>query len=250
MKMGDDKGAVKFAHKKSNSEAFCLSSSSGACFWTKALLDYRYKGHRGFAEDLFESNPDTKNLFHSFDGTVLRAFQASPETLSFLTGERKLPNCRIPFHMGNWASLSNIGTYCLSNAELWRNTPGALEWAACNIRTFVCTLILTRDIISCKKFKIKCNDNEFKALVTKGVFLDARVEACGKTLVHLAACNDKPELLKMLLDAGAKVKTSTSVRELPQPLHMACYYNFNPTIIKILCNAGTCTLARGNIFVI
>ena len=251
MKMGDDKGALKFAHKKSNLEAFRLSSSCGAWFWTKALLDYRYKEQRGFAEDFFDivpntDDPESRNLFHSFEGTILRAFQASPETLNFLTGERKLPNCRIPFHMGNWASLSNVGSYCLSNAELWRNTPGALEWAAHNVRTFLCLLILNQDIECCKALKIKCNASQFEAMLSKGIFPDARVDKNGKTLVHVAACNEKPQLLRMLLDAGAKVKTSTT--RIPQPLHMACYYNFNPKIIKVLCNAGNCVLASNNIF--
>ncbi|KAL9956834.1 hypothetical protein ACROYT_G038377 [Oculina patagonica] len=216
MKMGDDKGALKFAHKKSNSEAFGLSSSCGAWFWTKALLDYRYKGQRGFAEDFFDmqisDDPESRNLFHGFEGTILRAFQASPETLNFLTGERKLPNSRIPFHMGNWASLSNVATYCLSNAELWRNTPGALEWAAHNARTFMCSVILNQDIECCKALKIKCSASQFEALISKGIFLDARVTSCGKSLVHVAVCNEKPQLLKMLLDAGAKVVTQqTSV---------------------------------------
>ena len=245
MKIGDDKGALKFALKKSNSEAFRLSSSCGAWFWTKALLDYRYKEQRGFAEDFFDlvpnsGDPESRNLFQRFEGTILRAFQASPETLNFLTGERKLPNCRIPFHMGNWASLSNIGSYCLSNAELWRNTPGALEWAARNVRTFMCSLILNQDIECCKTLKIKCSVDKFEELLGEGVFLDARVTSCGKTLVHVATCSEMPQMLRMLLDAGAKVKISRSGRGIPQPLHMACYYNFNPNIIKILCNAGGC----------
>lgn len=245
MKMGDDKGALKFAFKKSNSEAFRLSSSCGAWFWTKALLDYRYKEQRGFAEDYLDSLPnsgnlESRNLFHRFEGTILRAFQASPETLNFLTGERKLPNCQIPFHMGNCKSLSNIGSYCLSNAELWRNTPGALEWAARNVRTFMCSLILNQDIESCKALKIKCSVNQFEELLSKGIFLDARVTNCGKTLVHVATCSEMPQMLRMLLNAGAKVKISRSGWGIPQPLHMACYYNFNPKIIKILCNAGVC----------
>lgn len=241
MKMGDDKGALKFALKKSNSDAFGLSSSCGAWFWTKALLDYRYKEQRGFAEDYFDlvpnaGDPESRNLFNRFEGTILRAFQASPETLNFLTGERKLPNCRIPFHMGNWASLSNIGSYCLSNAELWRNTPGALEWAARNVRTFMCSLILNQDMESCKALKIKCSANKFEELLSGGTFLDARVTSCGKTMVHVATCSDMPQMLRMLLNAGAKVKICRS--RIPQPLQMACYYNFNPKIIKILCNAG------------
>ena len=244
MKMGDDKGALKFAMKKSNLEAFRLSSSSGAWFWTKALLDYRYKQHRGYAEDYYdkvpdEGDPDSQNLFHSFEGTILRAFQASPETLSFLTGERKLPNCPVPFHMGNWKSLSNAGTYCISNAELWRNTPGALEWAAYNARTFMCSLILSQDSECCKSIGIKATVSKFEELLSKGVYLDAKVDRSGKTLVHGAVCGEMPDHLKKLINAGAKVKTSIRKFGIPQPLHMACYYSFNPKIIKILCNAGT-----------
>lgn len=243
MKLGDDKEAFKFAMKKSNLEAFRLSSSSGAWFWTKALLDYRYKQHRGYAEDYYEkvpneSDPNSQNLFHSFEGTVLRAFQASPETLSFLMGERKLPNCPVPFHMGNWKSLSNAGTYCLSNAELWRNTPGALEWAACNARTFMCSLMLGQERESCKMIGIKETVSEFEEFVSKGVFSDAKVDRCGKTLVHVAVCGEMPQHLKILINAGAKVKTSSKGCGIPQPLHMACYYSFKPKIIKILCNAG------------
>lgn len=244
MKMGDDKGALKFAMKKSNLEAFRLSSSCGAWFWTKALLDYRYKQHRGYTEDYYdkvpdEGDPDSQNLFHSFEGTILRAFQASPETLSFLTGERKLPNCPVPFHMGNWKSLSNAGTYCISNAELWRNTPGALEWAAYNARTFMCSLILSQDSECCKSIGIKATVSKFEELLSKGVYLDAKVDRSGKTLVHGAVCGEMPHHLKKLINAGAKVKTSIRKFGIPQPLHMACYYSFNPKIIKILCNAGT-----------
>lgn len=241
MKMGDDEGALKFALKKSNAEAFELSSSCGAWFWTKALLDYRYKKQRGFAEDFFDKSDDPKsrNVFSSFQGTILRAFQASPVTLQFLTGERQLPNCRIPFHMGNWASLSNVGSYCMSNAELWHKTPGALQWAARNARTFMCSLILDQDKASCKKLGIKCNATQFGELLSKGIFLDARVCGRGKTLVHVATCNDLPQLLKKLLNAGAKVHISGSGWRIPTPLHMACYYNFNPKLIQILCDAGT-----------
>ena len=243
MKLGDDKGALKFAMKKSNLEAFRLSSSSGAWFWTKALLDYRYKQHRGYAEDYYDrvpddDDPDSQNLFHNFEGTVLRAFQASPETLSFLTGERKLPNCPIPFHMGNWKSLSNAGTYCLSNAELWRDTFGALEWAACNARTFMCSLILGQEKECCKAIGLPCTASKFEELLSKGVFFDAKVNQSGKTLVHCAVCGEMSQYLKMLIDAGAKVKISSKGHGIPQPLHMACYYSFSPKIIRILCNAG------------
>lgn len=255
MKMGDDKGALKFALKKSNIEAFRVSSSCGAWFWTKALLDYRYKKQTGFAEDYFDASnsddPESKNLFNNFEGTILRAFQASPETLRFLTGERKLPNCRVPYHMGNWASLSNVGIYCLSNAELWRNTPGALEWAARNVRTLMCSLILNQDLECCKTLNIKCSTSQFEELLSQGIFLDAKVSNngrhSGKTLVHVATCNEKPQLLRMLLNAGAEVKTSRIGRGIPPPLHMSCYYNFSPKIIKILCNAGMHAIIRDNL---
>lgn len=255
MKMGDDKGALKFALKKSNIEAFRVSSSCGAWFWTKALLDYRYKKQTGFAEDYFDvsnsDDPESKNLFNNFEGTILRAFQASPETLRFLTGERKLPNCRVPYHMGNWASLSNVGIYCLSNAELWRNTPGALEWAARNVRTLMCSLILNQDLECCKTLNIKCSTSQFEELLSQGIFLDAKVSNngrhSGKTLVHVATCNEKPQLLRMLLNAGAEVKTSRIGRGIPPPLHMSCYYNFSPKIIKILCNAGMHAIIRDNL---
>lgn len=244
MKLGDDRGALKFAMKKSNSEAFRLSSSGGAWFWSKALLDYRYKQHRGYAEDYYKAGDENEltstNLFYSFEGTVLRAFQASPETLSFLTGERKLPNCPIPFHMGNCQSLSNVGTYCLSNAELWRSTPGALEWAAYNGRTFMCSLILSQEKQSLRTLGVKGTISEFEELLSKGIFLDARVFSCGKTLVHLAVCSQMPKHLKALIDAGAKVNTSSERFSIPQPLHMACYYSFKPKIIKLLCSAGMC----------
>lgn len=241
MKLGDDKGALRFAMKKSNSEAFQLASSSGAWFWSKALLDYRYKQHRGYAEDYYDKvisddDPHSMNVFNSFEGTILRAFQASPETLSFLTGERKLPNCSIPFHMGNWKSLSNVATYCMTNAELWCNTPGALEWASYNARTFMCSLIVGQDKRSCKVLGLKGTISEFEDLLCKGVFLDAKVERRSKTLVHEAACHEMPQHLKCLISAGAQVRTVS--KQIPQPLHMACYYGFKPKIIKILCKAG------------
>lgn len=237
--MGDDRGALKFAHKKSNSEAFHLYSSGGAWFWSQALLDYRYNQHRGFAEEYYgdANEPESSNLFDNSDGSILRAFQLSPMTLSFLTGERKLPNCAIPFQMGNYKLLSNAGVYCLSNAEMWRNTCGALEWAAFNCRTFLCSLILNPEREALKSLEVSGSPSHFQTLLNKGVFLDAKLGSCGKTLVHEAVCNQMPKHLKMLVDAGAEVTVRSSL--IPQPLHMCCYYNFHPKIIKILCNAGT-----------
>ena len=242
MKLGDDKGALNFAMKKSNLEAFELASSCGAWFWTKALLDYRYKHHKGYAEDFYDKmvldhDPSSMNVFSSLEGTILRAFQAAPEMLSFLTGERKLPNCPIPFHMGNWKSLSNMGTYCLSNAELWRETPGALEWASYNARTFMCSFIVGQDKQSCRALGLKGTVSELEDLLSKGVFLNAKVERRGKTLVHEATCHEMPQHLRCLINAGAQVRT-VSKGKFPQPLHMACYYDFKPKIIEILCNAG------------
>ena len=244
MKLGDDKGALKFAMKKSNVEAFQFSSSCGAWFWTKALLDYRYKQHRGYAEDFYDAvidrnDPESQNVFNSFEGTILRAFQASPETLSFLTGERKLPDCLIPVLMGNWRSLTNVVTYCLSNAELWRNTPGALEWAASNARTFMCSMILDQDKENCKRLGIPCTSKKFKELLSQGIFFDAKVNRSSKTLVHCAVCGEMPQYLQMLIDAGANVKiVPRGGCGIPQPLHMACYYSFSSEIIQILCKAG------------
>lgn len=244
MKLGDDKGALKFAMKNSNVEAFQFSSSCGAWFWTKALLDYRYKQHRGYAEDFYNAvidtnDPESQNVFNSFEGTILRAFQASPETLNFLTGERKLPDCMIPVLMGDWMSLTNVATYCLSNAELWRNTPGALDWAAYNARTFMCSMILDQEKENCQRLGIPCTAKKFKELLSKGIFFNAKVNRSGKTLVHCAVCDEMPQYLQMLIDAGANVKiVPRGGRSIPQPLHMACYYSFSSEIIQILCKAG------------
>ena len=238
MKLGDDIGALKFAHKESNSDAFGLSSSASAWYWSQAFLDYRYKRHRGFASEYFESIGQTHSK-KAKDGAILRAFQASPVMFQLLTGSRKLPNCRIPFNMGYEESLTNAATYWLSNAELWHNTPGAVEWAAKNCRTFMCLLILQEDEDGCKRLGFKCSVGTFKTLVGEGIFQDAMIRSNGKTLLHEAVCSGLPEHLKMLLDAGAKAKTDGwKTGEFPQPLHMACYYDYDPKIIRMLCQAG------------
>ena len=136
-------------------------------------------------------------------------------------------------------SLTNVATYCLSNAELWRNTPGALDWAAYNARTFMCSMILDQEKENCQRLGIPCTAEKFKELLSKGIFFDARVNRSGKTLVHCAVCDEMPQYLQMLIDAGANVKiVPRGGRSIPQPLHMACYYSFSSEIIQILCKAG------------
>lgn len=43
MKLGDDKGVLRFAMKKFNFEVFQFVLFFGVWFWSKVLLDYRYK---------------------------------------------------------------------------------------------------------------------------------------------------------------------------------------------------------------
>lgn len=239
MKCGDDKGALKFAGNESNKDAFTLASSVCAWLWSVALLNYRLNKHRGFAEEYFaslESETQQSYAEKCIESAVLRAIQSAPVVLEFLTNERRLPKCHVPCVMGNESSLTNAATYCLSNKKLWENTPGAIEWACENARTFFCIVMLHQDEEACQRLKIVNSVAFFKGLVEKGIFVNGGV-AGGKKLVHDAVSSGQTEYLKILLNAGANAAPKLKPG-VPQPLHIACYYNFDPEIIRLLCCAG------------
>lgn len=236
MKLGDDEGAMKFASKKSNEQAFALASSATAWLWSLALLEFRYKHHRGFAreyyENLEEMTPSTPPV-----GAIIRAAQASRHVIAFLTGERELPNCSIPNMMKSESSLSNAAVYCMSNLELWKSTPGAIEWAAKNCRTHYCLLMLRKEKEILEFLKLESTLGNFTKMVNKGVFLEASLPGFGGRLVSEAVKADLPSYLEVLLKAGAKVVPDL-YGCMPQPLHIACYYDHHPEIIKKLCKYG------------
>lgn len=39
-------------------------------------------------------------------------------------------------------SLSNAAMYCVSSMSLWKETPGAIDWATKNANTFICASLL------------------------------------------------------------------------------------------------------------
>lgn len=240
MKLGDDKGALAFATKKSNQEAFTLASSSSAWHWSMALLDYRYRHHRGFAREYYDSVEHLSGPTVPPVGAIIGASQCSRHVLTFLTGERKLPNCKIPYVMKSESSLSNSAVYCMSNLELWRSTPGAIEWAATNCYTHYCLCMLRSEVEILQHIKLKNTTESFKELIKKGVFLETSIPGFGARLVSEAVKADDVEKLKVLLDAGAKVTPDVSSCT-PKPLHIACYYDHDPDIIKTLCKYGNQT---------
>ena len=237
MKAGDNEGARKFALKKVNKEAFGLASSATAWYWSFALLDYKLKRCSGWADDYFLIFDEENHYGHDkIVGAIIRAITASPSMISFLTGNRKLPNCPIPYEMGNEASLTNVANYYMSNKELWESTPGAIEWACTNARTFFSLLFLQGDKKGCKQLKIPCTFENYKAMVEEGIYVNATIKH-GKKTIHEAMSSRQPGNLKVLVDAGASV-LPTLLFGVPQPIHMACYYNSSPEMIKILVDAG------------
>lgn len=236
MKLGDDKGAMKFASKKSNEQAFALASSATAWLWSLALLEFRYKRHRGFAREYYENLEEMAPSSPPV-GAIMRAAQASPHVITFLTGERELINCKIPNMMKSENSLSNAAVYCMSNLELWKSTPGAIEWAAKNCRTHYCLLMLRKEKEILDFLKLDSSLDNFKKMVNKGIFLEASLPGFGGRLVSEAVKADLPGYLEVLLKAGAKVVPDLHGC-MPQPLHMACYYDHSPEIIKKLCKYG------------
>lgn len=236
MKLGDDKGALAFASKKSNQQAFCLASSASAWFWSVALLDFRYKGRKGFAKEFYEHVDKLGEIFPP-PGAIMTASQASRHVLSFLTGERKLPNCKIPFMMKAESSLSNAAVYCTSNLELWKETPGAIEWAATNCHTHYCFLLLRKEKEILDFLKLEQKLGTFKKFVNKGIFLDNTLPKFEGGLVTEAVRTNMVDYLEVLLKAGAKAVVYHG-RCIPQALHMACYYDQDPKIIKLLCKYG------------
>lgn len=236
MKLGDDKGALAFASKKSNQQAFGLASSGNAWLWTVALLDFRYKGRKGFAKEFYEHNDKLGAVFPP-PGAIMCASQASLHVLSFLTGERKLPNCKIPFVMKSESSLSNAAVYCTSNLELWRETPGAIEWAATNCHTHYCFLLLRKEKEILDFLKLEQKLGTFKKFVNKGIFLDSAAPSFEGGLVTEAVNVNMVDHLEVLLKAGAKAVVYYGGCT-PQALHVACYYDHDPKIIKLLCKYG------------
>ena len=236
MKLGDDEGALRFASKKSNDQAFALASSATAWLWSLALLEYRYKHHRGFASEYYENLEQMKPSTLPA-GAIMRAAQASIHVLSFLTRERELPNCKVPNMMKSENSLSNAAVYCMSNLELWRNTPGAIEWAASNCHTHYCLLMLREEKEILEFLKLEPSLDNFTKMVKKGVFLEAPLPGFGGRLVSESVKADLPKHLEVLLKAGAKSVPDLN-GNMPQPLHIACYYDHHPEIIKKLCKYG------------
>ena len=236
MKLGDDRGALAFASKKSSHQAFGLASSASAWLWSVALLDFRYKRQRGFAKEYYQHVHKFGSVFPP-PGAIMCASQASYHVLSFLTGERKLPNCKIPFVMRSENSLSNAAVYCTSNLELWRSTPGAIEWAAKNCHTHYCFLLLRKEKEILDFLKFKQTLSTFKSFVKKGIFLDSSLPGFEGGLVTEAVKANMVDQLEVLLKAGAKTVVRHG-RCAPQALHMACYYDHDPKIIKLLCRYG------------
>ena len=236
MKIGDDRGALAFASKESNQQAFGLASSGSAWLWSAALLDFRYKRQRGFAKEYYEHVSKLGSILPP-PGAIMAASQASYHVLSFLTGERELPNCKIPFIMRAESSLSNAAVYCTSNLELWGSTPGAIEWAAKNCHTHYCFLLLRKEKEILDFLNIKQALATFKSLVEQGIFLDISLPGFDGGLVTEAVKANMVDELGVLLKAGAKALIRRG-RCVPQALHMACYYDHDPKIIKLLCRYG------------
>ena len=236
MKMGDDKGALAFASKKSNHQAFGLGSSASAWLWSVALLNFRYKHQRGFAKEFYENVHELGSVFPP-PGAIMCACQASYHVLSFLTSERQLPNYKIPLVMRSENSLSNAAVYCTSNLELWRSTPGAIEWAAKNCHTHYCFLLLRKEKEILDFLKFEQSLATFQSFVKKGIYLDSEFPGFEGGLVTEAVKSNMVPELGVLLKAGAKAVVSHG-RCIPQALHMACYYDHDPRIIKLLCKYG------------
>ena len=170
-------------------------------------------------------------------GAIMSAAQVSFHVISFLTGERQLPNSRIPYVMKSENSLSNAAIYCMSNLELWKSTPGAIEWAAKNCYTHYCFLMLRKEMEILEFLKLKPTLVNFKKYVKKGIFLEAALPGFGERLLSEAVKADLVDHLEVLLKAGAKAEPNLSP-QMPQPLHIACYYDYSPKIIQMLCKYG------------
>ena len=81
------------------------------------------------------------------------------------------------------------------------------------------------------------NPEIVKLLVDAGANIDAREELFGATPLHIAAGeNNNPQMINALLDAGANVHARTKLGF--ASFHLAAGGNNNPEIIKILSDAG------------
>ncbi|MYJ60601.1 MAG: hypothetical protein F4094_09080 [Synechococcus sp. SB0672_bin_6] len=67
----------------------------------------------------------------------------------------------------------------------------------------------------------------------------AEIENCNNsvyTLLHSAAHNENPEIVKLVLDTGADIEARDSIGR--TPLHDAVWFNKNSEVVKVLLDAG------------
>ncbi len=112
--------------------------STGLCWhFTRALLDFKMSARpRGcemgeyirFADDAGKAS-------------LIKAVQNAPAVLEYLTGRKPMPGGRLPLYLLSASSLCAAVSYVRAYGDLWRQTPGAIEWAQKNANTFFALLL-------------------------------------------------------------------------------------------------------------
>ncbi len=73
--------------------------------------------------------------------SLIKAVQNAPAVLEYLTGRKPMPGGRLPLYLLSASSLCAAVSYVRAYGDLWRQTPGAIEWAQKNANTFFALLL-------------------------------------------------------------------------------------------------------------
>ena len=166
--------------------------------------------------------------------SVLSASEVCYKAIDYLLGKRTLPRIKTPATYGKVTSELQSILYASTTMDLWKSTPGALEWLrTCHNTRWAQVHLGDFDLDPPRPGLDKFSF--FQTLLDEGIYDDAPLDRGGRCLIHVVVLGPKSsaEHLKAYLQKY-RVKTSYSLT----PLNMAFYYDADPAIIGMLMDKG------------
>lgn len=227
-------------------QGYSLSSTSLCWHFTRALLDFKMSARPRACE----MGEYIRYADDAGKASLIKAVQNAPAVLPYLAGRKAMPGGRLPLSLLSAGSLCAAVSYVRAYGDLWRQTPGAIEWAQKNANTFFALLLfrekdldqalgegnkvlgLKRDVASLRRL---CFENG-------GIYPNERIDFNGATLLMEALHtphiphNRKAPFVRVLLEAGCD--PSLCDTDGLNAVHKACYYELDTECLKALLETG------------
>jgi tetratricopeptide (TPR) repeat protein len=225
-------------------------------FATMALALFstqKYTEYKGMVSQCASSDPRpfSERLQGYLDGNCWPDFLVTfAGAVDLLLEKIPMPKGRVPRAFPTTESYSEAATYVHECRQMWKKTPGALEFLLKMRNTFALFHELYgKHVDGARRPHKTLNVEEAKKLMDEGFFVNAVTDFCGySTLLELLVyksstrndSEDVSEVTLELLKHGANPSLCGPGTALPNtPFQIACYYAAGPEIVRAMVeNSG------------